>query len=396
MQRTTKPVDTSRFLWWTCLVTLILASAVPGCGDQAETSEAPIPRVKVFEVGKKTTGQSRRISGKVESPDRSTLSFGVSGRLDEIAVEEGQVVVRGELLARLDEQPLQIALQNARASLSTARANFLDAQTNLKRIEQLTASGVSTDAELDSAKVRVAQSEGELQLAQGALAQAELDFERSQLTAPYSGSVVSIEVDDFQEVSPSTTVVVLQSDESLGVNIRVPETLIQDLDYGQIVSVRFPSLEGVTLKGMVSTIGAESETGNAFPVTVLLTETNDQLRAGMTASVTFLLDAYLGDRIVYLIPISAIAVDAGLLRGSDRPQDKKEAPVFILNTETNTLGLRSLIVGDLRGNEVEVFEGLEAGELVVSAGVAFARDGMSALRWAPETGASYVVPGGDN
>jgi RND family efflux transporter MFP subunit len=367
-----------------------------GCSEQTASVSPPVARVKVFEVGKKATGQSRRISGKVESPDRSTLSFGVNGQLEEIAVEVGQSVVAGELLARLDDQPLEIALQNARANVTTSRANFLDAQSNVKRFEEMASGGATTVAELDSAKVKLAQAEGDLQLAQGALSQAELDFRRTSLLAPYSGAIISIGVDDFQEVSPSTTVVVLQSDESLGVNIRVPETLIQELDYGQIVTVSFPSLEGVTLPGTVSTIGSESETGNAFPVTVLLTQANDQLRAGMTASVTLSFDSYLDDRVAYLIPISSIAVDAGMMSSSELENSDKTAHVFVLNTQTNTLELRTLEVGNLQGNEVEVFAGLEPGELIVSAGVAFAREGMSALQWTPETGAAYENTGGGN
>ncbi len=387
----------ARTLVWPLALSVSGFFFVPGCSSDEPEPTPAITRVKVFEVGKKASGQQRRISGKVESPDRSTLSFGVSGRIEEVPVEQGQVVVRGEMLARLDQGPLRIAMQNALANVSAARANYLDAQTNVKRFEQLSASGVSTDAELDSAKVRLATSEGELQIAQGNLASVELDLERSVMIAPYSGSIVSIDVDDFQEVGPSTPVVVLQSDQSLGVDIRVPETLIQQIRYGQIVEVSFPSIEGLQLRGEVSTIGADSETGNAFPVRVLLREQSDQLRSGMTASVIFLFDDYLNERDAFLIPISAVAIDAGMLTQSDlRNPETRRAPVFVLDTESGRLELRRLVVGDLRGNEVEVFEGLSEGDLVVSAGVAFSREGMEAVRWEPQTGAAYETPSGDN
>ena len=378
-------------------VSLIASGSMMACSSPEPEKAEPVALVKVYEVARKATGQQRRISGKVESPDRSTLSFGVAGRIEEIPVEQGQVVVRGEILARLDQQPLKIALQNALANVSTARANFLDAQTNLKRFEELTASGVSTAAELDGARVRLATSEGDLQVAQGNLAKAELDLERSVLVAPYAGSIVSIEVDDFQEVAPSNPVIVLQSEQSLGVDIRMPETLIQQIRYGQIVEVAFPSIEGLTMRGEVATIGVESETGNAFPVRVLLREQHEQLRPGMTASVTFLFDDYLSEREAYLIPISAVAIDAGMLSANDQlDPESRLAPVFVLNTETSQLELRRLVVGDLRGNEFEVFEGLQEGDLVVSAGVAFAREGMKAVRWEPDTGAAYETPAGDS
>jgi RND family efflux transporter MFP subunit len=368
-----------------------------GCAQEEPDVTPAVARVKVFEVGKQTRGQKRHISGKVKSPDRSTLSFGVGGRIEEISVEQGEFVDGDALLARLDQEPLQISLQIARANVSAARANFLDAQTNLKRFEELEANGVSSEAEVDTAKVKVAASEGELQLAEGNLENAQLDLERSVMKTPYSGSIVTIDVDDFQEVGPTTPVIVLQSDQSLGIDIRVPETIIQQLSYGQVVEIDFPSIPGLQLQGEVSTIGAESETGNAFPVRILLTETDERVRAGMTAGATFWFDDYLEDRFAYLIPLSAVAVDAGMLtRPENMNLESREAPVFVLNTETGKLELRRLVVGDLLGNEVEVFEGLNEGDLVVSAGVAFAREGMEAQRWMPETGAAYETPSGDN
>lgn len=371
---------------------VLALSFTAGCRDSAEPSPPPIARVRVYEVSKQATGQSRRLSGKVESPDRSTLSFGVGGRLSEIVCEVGQAVVRGEILAQLDDEPLRITLENARASLTSSRANQLDALSRLSISKKLFAEGAASQPELDTATVALAQADGNLQSAMGTLAQAELDFGRTKLVAPYSGTVVSLEVDDFQEVSPSSTVVVLQSDQSLEVRIRVPETFIRDVDFGQVVQVAFPSLEGVTLQGTVVTIGAESETGNAFPVAVRLAETEEDLRAGITASVTFLFDDYLTDQSAYLVPFSAIAIDetlfAAIKSGATADARRNQASVYVLNTETGFLELRPVTAGGLRDNEIEIFEGLNEGDLVVTAGVAFLHDGMPAKAWTPSSGAS--------
>ena len=104
----------------------------------------------------------------------------------------------------------------------------------------------------------------------------------------------------------------------LAIEVSVPETLIREVDFGQVVQVAFPSLEGVTVSGLVTVIGAEAEAGNAFPVTVRLSASEADLRPGMTASVTFNFNAYLGGRTAYLIPLSAIAIDAGLLSATKR------------------------------------------------------------------------------
>ena len=67
----------------------------------------------------------------------------------------------------------------------------------------------------------------------------------------------------------------------------------------------------------------------------------------------------------------------------DKAAEQSEVPVFILNTESGQINKKKIIVGGLRGNELEVFDGLEPGDLVVTAGVTFCRDGMKAKIWNP-------------
>ena len=92
-----------------------------GCSKPPESGPTVTPRVKVFAVGKEATGQSRRISGTVVAADRSTLSFGVGGKIVEVIAKQGQAVTEGQLLARLDDEPFQLKLEEARAGLNNAR-----------------------------------------------------------------------------------------------------------------------------------------------------------------------------------------------------------------------------------------------------------------------------------
>ena len=141
-----------------------------------------------------------------------------------------------------------------------------------------------------------------------------------------------------------------------------------------------------SVNGVVNEIGSRVETGNSFPVSVRLSATDADLRPGMTASVTFNFDEYLEGKTVYLIPLSAIAVDTRQIRpdsNSVPEENRANAPVYVI-TESGELELRLIEVGGLRGNQVEVYDGLEAGEKIVSAGVALLREGMTVELWSPE------------
>ncbi|MEM7199632.1 MAG: efflux RND transporter periplasmic adaptor subunit [Planctomycetota bacterium] len=369
---------------------LVLAAALvvwSGCSEPPQEQPAAIPRVKVFTVGKKATGQSRRISGKIRAADQAPLSFGVGGKVLEILVAEGQRVTSGQLLASLDPEQLRLALEKARADVTNRRAQLVEARSTYERVNTLAKERGAARKEVDAATAALAAADGELSAAQRSLQHAELDFARVKLTAPFDGQVVAVAVDPFQEVAAAEVAFTVQTAGTLEAEVSVPETLIRDVDFGQVVQVEFPTLDGVAVSGTVATIGAEAEAGNAFPVTVRLAPTEADVRPGMTASVTFNFTAYLGDRTAYLIPLSAIAIEAGLRRAGAPPDqgsgEPTQVPLFVLDPTRRQVALRQVTVGNLRGNDLEVFEGLEPGDQVIVAGVAFLRDGMQALAWTP-------------
>ena len=369
------------------LFVLLLGSA---CGEAPAGRAELTPRVKVFEVGKQATGQTRRISGRVEAAEQTSLSFGVGGQVLEIVVDEGQMVAEGQLLARLDDEPLRLKAQEARAGLNNARARLVEAQTSFERVKGLVESRAAAQKDLDSATSRFSTADGDVKAAKSQLERAERDLSRALLTAPYSGTIASVSVDPFQDILAKDPVLVLQGDSSLEVDLLVPETIIRFVSFGQVVHVSFPTLPGVDASGTLTQIGASAQAGNAFPVTVALEPGSADLRPGMTASVTFNFSSYLDGKVAYLLPISALAIEGAIAdsleqEGEGDPfapneQGKRElAPIFVLSD--GALEFRKVRIGGLQGNEVQVLEGLEAGEQVVTAGVAFLRDGMKAEAW---------------
>ena len=369
------------------LLSGVAAVSLIGCSEPPAATPKAVPAVKVFTVGKQASGQSRRLSGIVNAADKSPLSFGVSGKVIELLVSVGEPVDEGQLLASLDPEPLQIKLTDKRAKLNNARAQLLEAKTTLERTRSLVEQRAASNQELETAAAKFASKESSLQQAQADLTQAELDFDHRQLLSPVAGKVAKLAIDKFQEVSATEQVITLQSDQLLEVAVRVPETMIRYLDYAQVVQVTFPSLPSATIHGVVSEIGASAEDGNAFPVTITLGGSDDDLRPGMTAAVTFNFDDYLDRRVAYLIPLSAIAIDRGLAdpekyrRGDGSTES--QVPVFLFDAESGQIQETAVTVGQLRGNEIEVYAGVAPGDQVVSAGVTFLSDGMAAKAWQP-------------
>jgi RND family efflux transporter MFP subunit len=363
----------------------LLVASLVGCASETPPTPDQPPRVKYFEIGEQSAGQLRRLSGKLVSVDTSRLSFNVSGTVVEVQVVQGQIVQQGDLLARLDPEPRSIAVNQSRAQVTVARANLQEAKQAYARTAELSERNVVSRAELEVAEANYAAARGNLKAAESDLEKDERDLARTQLVAPFAGSIASRSVDPFQEVSGGEEVFVLQSDQALKVEVLVPETLIRFVDYGQAVQVTLPSLEGELLHGSVSEIGVRTASANAFPVSIQLPATGLDLRSGMTAGVTFNFESYSEGQPIYLIPLSALALDYGAVKGSQQYIDESTAPVFIVDND-NRIQVRTVTIGGLRGDMLEVFQGLEAGEKVVSAGVSFLREGMSVELWTREQG----------
>ncbi|MDR4504481.1 MAG: efflux RND transporter periplasmic adaptor subunit [Candidatus Scalindua sp.] len=359
-----------------------------GCGTDIEPLTETTPRVKYFEVGEQATGQSRRISGKLIPADTSVLSFSVSGTIEQVLVSRGDTVLQGQVLAVLDIEPLRLAVEQARAQLNIARSKVTETKQIYDRTVTLFHKRASSQAEVDTATANHAAARGNLKAAQSDLDRKQRNLSHAELTAPFAGTIAERNIDPFQETTVGQSAFLLQSSDALEVDVRIPETMIRDIDYGQRVQVTFPTIQGKSLTGVVSEIGSRVGAGNAFPVKIQLSASQTKLLPGMTASITFNFNEYLEGRTVYLIPLAAIAIEFSMLRqakGSSSQVSQKTAPVFVVD-DNHRLQVRDVVIGDLRGNQLEVYEGLEAGEKIVSAGVTFLHENMTVELWTPEQG----------
>jgi RND family efflux transporter MFP subunit len=365
------------------VVLSVAAAFAVGCADAQEEPAQAVPRVKIFEVGETTLGQVRTLSGEVAAGTTSPLSFGVSGTVDRVLVSRGASVAAGDLLASLDSAPLRLSFDQARAELASERAKLEEAEQAYERASSLLAGRGITQAEYERATSQVRSARASLRSAQSRAEQAERDLGRTELRAPFAGRIAERSLDAFQEIGANDAAFVLQGDAVLKVRLQVPDTLIRNVDYGKAAQVRFPTMADLTLVGIVTLIGAQAGAGSVYTVEVQLPESEADLRPGMTASVTFNFDQSSSEGPAYLLPLSAVAVYVGLLRTDPAPET---VPVFVLDEASSKLEVRDIRVRELRGNRLEVYEGLSPGDKVVAAGVSFLREGMVVEVWQPELG----------
>lgn len=324
-------------------------------------------------------------TGYLEPWRKVEIGAEISGRVIERSVEEGSEVASGALLFRLDDRDHQIELEEAQAEWLKIQAGYAvdfggadaksgreqvsrspDSNGEVRRAEQLLREGLISKYDLneirrrsEAARILSGSHRGEVRAASSGLAQAEqrverarLALERTRILAPFAGRVADLAVEVGQQVSSGERLLTLLEDDRIKVDVDVLESDMPDIRRSAPARVRIPSLDNLTLEGLVHTINprVEPETGTGR-ITVAISNRRRLLLAGLFTSVE-LETRRLASRLV--IPSSALLA--------------RQGRSLVFRLEDGRALWTYVQVGERSGNLVEVTEGLSEGDLVATSG----------------------------
>ncbi|MEA9388976.1 MdtA/MuxA family multidrug efflux RND transporter periplasmic adaptor subunit [Acerihabitans sp. TG2] len=163
--------------------------------------------------------------GTVTAAATVTVRSRVDGQLMALHFTEGQWVKTGALLAEIDPRPFEVSLQQAKGQLAKDRATLANARQDLTRYQQLIKTNLIARQQLDTQQATVRESEGQIEVDQGALASAELQLTYSKIIAPIDGRVGLRQVDVGNYISSSDTngLVVITQTRPIDVLFTLPE-----------------------------------------------------------------------------------------------------------------------------------------------------------------------------
>jgi RND family efflux transporter MFP subunit len=348
---------------------VVLCSLV-ACAEEAPPPELPPRAIQWMRVSVDEGQGHRIISGIVTAVSDTKLAFEVKGNVATVDAALGDQVKKGQVLASLDPEPLELAVRDAEANLASAKASFQDASVSFDRARVLFEQDVASAAERDRAEARYDSAQSSVEAGEARLALEQRDLRRSVLRAPFDGAISVRDVEPAQNVFSGQVVFEMDSGESgLRAEVQVPETLITKVFQGQKVEVSFPSMSSSYFPAVISEVGTRAADGNAFTVKADLVERIEDARPGMTAEVRFSYQKSTRGVVRFegfMIPIAA------LQQGMDG-----QMSVFVYDKEPSTVRKVSVVSGGIRDNEVAILEGLGVGDIIATAGVSFLRDGQT-------------------
>jgi RND family efflux transporter MFP subunit len=328
--------------------------ALQGCSADTPPEAPEVRPVRTVTVARGEASETASLTGQIEAEDEAALAFRIGGRMIERAVNVGDRVEGGQLVARLDPQDERNALRSAQAQLAAAQGVLTRTRNDFDRQSTLLGQGHTTRARFDQAEqaLRSAQAEVDDAGAQLAIAHDRLSF--TELQADAAGVVVAVAAEPGEVVQAGRTIVRLARQDGRDAVFDVPANLLRDAPGNAPITVALAGNPGTTAVGRVREVAPQADPATrTFRVRVGLDNPPPAMRLGSTVVGCVSLD--LGPAIT--VPASALT------------KHERQPAVWLVDPETETVSLRNVEVARFDPASVVIAQGLDSGEIVVTAGV---------------------------
>jgi membrane fusion protein, multidrug efflux system len=290
-------------------------------------------------------------SGTVEASQVIPLSFRTIGTVQQIYVEVGDVVRRGQLLATLDPADLQNIYD-------AALAKYKQAEDAYERLKQVHDQGSLPE-------IKWVEMQTNLEQARSTMEVSKSNLDKCQLVSPVDAIVGRRNIEPGQSsVSLTSAPIELVKIETVFVKISVPENEINKFSNGLKASIAVSALGGQTFEGTVTNISPVAELmSRTYTVKISVNNPGHLLKPGMVCDVSL---AFGTDATILVVPYEAVSKD-----------NAGNTYVFLVSPDNKTVRKQLITVGQYHNDGVQVLQGLTEGQTIVSEGIEKLSDNSS-------------------
>ncbi len=350
---------------------LIVVLASLACEQAVEQPPPSMRLVRTQKVFATSGARTRSFTGAAKAGIESKLSFKVPGTLQQLLVEVGDVVGKGQLIAEIDPRDYELQVEEAEASLAHARAQAVNAQADFQRVRGLFERANASQADYDSARAGQDSARALVRSIEKKLELSQLQLSYTRLESPLDGAVAEVPVEVNENVETGDTIALLNAGARPEVEVAIPEVLIREILQDTPVRITFDAIPNQQISGRVTQVAVAATAGlKTYPVTVLLDRPEARILPGMSAEASFRFGSE-DELLRYILPPHAVR------------EDREGRFVYVVAETGDGVGAverRPVVVGELVGEGevagLEVLEGLSDGERVVTVGASRIEDGQ--------------------
>src|SRR6267154_620940 len=375
--RAMKPFPIPGHRWNTPLVLVFLSAAgiLDGCSHESQIPSQPPRAVRLATVAApQMSAETLRYSASILPYAQVDLMFRSSGYVTNVSqvraadwrtrnIGTGDYAEQGITLAHIRREDLQNQVAQAQAQLDQAAAQHTKADQDFQRAKALYSTQSITKPDYDQSEAAFNATQAAMDNAKAALLQTKLLLGDADLKAPFSGYILSRNIDLGTLVSASTSAFTIADIGRVKVAFGAPDYVLSRVRLGQELTIQTEN-DAAPVKGRVTSISPAADTRNRiFAVEVTVNNRDRHLKPGMIASIG------LGEvsHSSISIPLSSIV---------PLPSEPEHFAVMVAHDHAGTLiaNLRKVQLGTTNDNSVAV-EGVQPGERVVSVGAQLLKDG---------------------
>ena len=348
-------------------VLLLAAFLLYSCGGEIEKKDIQVRPIKYQQIGYSFGEKIRTFSGTAKTDKIINLSFRNNGIITEHNLTIGQIVRKGQLLAKLDNVQSRLSYEQAITTLNSAASQMNTTKLNLNRIRALYEKGSSSLSEFESAKNSYRTAQESYQSAKRGVEIQKEQIRYGYLYAPENGTIASISAEIDENVSPGQTIAVLNSGTDMEISLGIPESVINGVRVDMRVKVDFPSIPETNFIANVTEVSPAVDINTStYPVLVTVTNPSDEIKSGMAANVTFDFTNYSPENKQLVVPAYAVG------------EDSNGRFVFLVNEDGDKVKVvkHHITVGNLTPDGFEIKSGLSEGQKIAVAGLQNLLDGQ--------------------
>jgi RND family efflux transporter MFP subunit len=352
--------------WLVCLV------VVAGCKDD-DTEVAPLTRVRAVTTEIVDFAPPITLTGVIAAQVRTDLSFRLSGKISERLVNVGDHVALNQVLARLDPDEQQAELVSAQAGVASAEAAVRQATAAFERQKDLLGRGNTTRRDYDQAEASLRSAKAQLDQAHSDLSVAQDQLSYTVLRADADGIITARMAEAGQVVAQAQPIYSLARDGPRDAVFNVHEWALANVATDKGIVISLVSDPAVTTLGDLREISpAVNPNTETVAVKVALRDTPDAMTLGALVNGT----GPTRQQKVVLVPW------ASLFEIDGRPA------VWVIAPQSNVVSLKPITIVRYTKDHIAISNGLQSGEVVVSAGVQMLRPGQKVEIAEPKPGGS--------
>ena len=323
--------------------------------SRVSASEPVVRPARVMEVTYQQHSRSLVLAGTVVPRIESTLGFRVAGKITARTVDVGTIVKPGDLIAQLDPADYRLAVDNARAALASADADYARAKADHERYLNLRGSAAFTPQTMEQRQSLAATALARVDQARSQLASAENNLAYTELHADSPGVVTLVQAEVGQVMAQGQGVVKVARTDELEILVGVPENRLKVVREASAASFELWSDPG---RGHAARLRELSPSADpmtrTYPARFSVVEPPEFIGLGMTATLAFERpDA---------APVAEVPLSAIFQRGT-------QPAVWVVDRQTGTVTLRPVTVARWRDEQAAIASGVKDGKLIATAGV---------------------------